>query len=295
MLADTFHSFSQQTMGTFTALMLHLAIGGFFVAAVLSLAALLLPSRVKSGAADITGVASTLALALFFAGRFAEAGTEPLSNMFEVVALSALFLAAAYLVASRLKPMQGVSAFAYPALTVIFIVDYLLAPTFVRPGHHGPEEPLLVAHIVLVILSYGVYFLAAAAAVMYLLQERQIKRHKEARFMKDFPSLESLRKLVNTCIIVGLPLLSVGFVLGFLAFSKEDWASLPANPKVLASLVLWLVLIGIYLGRVTGLLHGRRPFYWVLVGFCFVILSYVGLGLMSVRAQQATHTALEAR
>ena len=290
MLAQTFHTFSSSAMGNAASLALHVAVGGFFVAAVLAVAALLLPNRVKMLTADIAGGLATLALTVFFVARFAEAGTDPLGSMFEVVALSALFLAATYFIASRVKPMPGVGAFAYPALAVIFLVDYLLAPTFVRPGHHGPEEPLLVAHIVLTILSYGVYCLAATAALMYLLQERQLKLHREPRYMRSFPSLESLRKLVNTCVSIGLPLLTIGFALGFTAFARDDWGSIPQNPKILSSLVLWLVLTGILVGKLSGLLHGRRHFYWVLVGFMLVILTYVGLGLLSFGRGQAANS-----
>jgi ABC-type uncharacterized transport system permease subunit len=288
------HNFSF-SMGPTASLALHVAIGGYFIAALLALAALLLPNKVKMSAADIAGAASTLALGVFFGARFFEAGTAPLGGMFEIVALTALFLSVTYLVASRLKPMPGVGAFAYPALAIIFLADFLLAPTFAESGPRGPEEPLLVVHIVLILLSYGVYLLAAAGAIMYLLQERQIKLHKDPRYMRSFPPLESLKNLVNTCVQIGLPLLTLGFGLGFVAFSADDWANVARNPKVLASLVLWLVLVGVYVGRMTGLLHGRRHFYWVLVGFVLVILTYVGLGLLVTRAPAPKTQTAEVR
>lgn len=287
------HSFSASAMGPWASLALHVAIGGYLVAAVLAIAALMLPSKLKMNAADIAGGAATAALAFFFTARFVEAGTQPLGDMFELIALSALFLAITYYVAIAIKRMPGVGAFAFPALAVIFLVDYLFAVRFPPGSRQGPEQPLLVVHIVLIVLSYGVYFLAAAAALMYLLQERQLKLHREPRYMKSFPSLESLNKLVNTCVLIGVPLLTVGFALGFAAFTSEDWANVAHNPKVLSSLVLWLVLVGISVGRWVGFLHGRRHYYWVLVGFVLVLLTYVGLGVFSAaQAERARQVAI---
>jgi ABC-type uncharacterized transport system permease subunit len=290
-MLSTVHSFSSGAMGPVASLALHVAIGGYLVAAILAIGALLLPNKLKMAAADIAGGVSTAALAFFFAARFAEAGTQPLGSMFEVIALSALFLAMAYFVAMTLKRLQGVGAFAFPALAVIFLVDYLFAIRFPPGSQTGPEQPLLVVHIVLIVLSYGVYFMAAVAAAMYLLQERQLKLHREPRWTRNFPSLEALSRLVNTCVQIGLPLLTIGFSLGFAAFTPEDWAGLSRNTKVLSGVVLWIVLVGISAGRFTGYLYGRRHFYWVLVGFFLVLLTFVGLGLYT--AAQAERARLE--
>ncbi|MBP9890615.1 MAG: cytochrome c biogenesis protein CcsA [Planctomycetes bacterium] len=294
MLANV-HSFSSDAMGPLASLALHVAIGGYLLAALLAIGALLLPSKLKMAAADIAGVFSTIALGLFFAARFAEAGTQPLGSMFEVIALSAMFLALAYFAAMSVKRLPGVGAFAFPALAVIFLVDYLFAVRFPPGSQTGPEQPLLVVHIVLIVLSYGVYFMAAVAAAMYLLQERQLKLHREPRWTRNFPSLEALSRLVSTCVQIGLPLLTIGFALGFAAFTPEDWAGLARNSKVLSGLVLWVVLVGISAGRFTGYLYGRRHFYWVLVGFVLVLFTFVGLGLYTAAQAERAKTSPLAR
>lgn len=294
MLANV-HSFSSDAMGPLASLALHVAIGGFLLAALLAIGALLLPSKLKMAAADIAGVFSTIALGLFFAARFAEAGTQPLGSMFEVIALSAMFWALAYFAAMSVKRLPGVGAFAFPALAVIFLVDYLFAVRFPPGSQTGPEQPLLVVHIVLIVLSYGVYFMAAVAAAMYLLQERQLKLHREPRWTRNFPSLEALSRLVSTCVQIGLPLLTIGFALGFAAFTPEDWAGLASNSKVLSGLVLWVVLVGISAGRFTGYLYGRRHFYWVLVGFVLVLFTFVGLGLYTAAQAERAKASPVAR
>jgi ABC-type uncharacterized transport system permease subunit len=285
MLLQTFHEFTSHAMSPVAAVALHAAIGAFIIAAIIALAALLQPTRARMSWADWTGAFATGALVAYFAVRFARTGTEPLQNMFDVVGLSALFLALVYFAATRLKKLESVGAFAYPAIVVIFLVNLLLAGTATQGADAPITSPLLIAHIVLIILAYGVFFMATVAAVMFLLQERMLKKHKDPAFMRSFPSLESLRRLVNACVLIGLPLVTVGFALGFVSFRTEDWAQIYTNPKVLSSLVLWLVLIAVVIGRRFGWLHGRRHFYLVLVGFALVLVTYVGLGLVEARGK----------
>jgi ABC-type uncharacterized transport system permease subunit len=281
MLAQAFHSFSQNAMGPTATVALHASILLFIVAAIIGIAALLQPRRLKMVWADWAGGAGTLALGVYFIARFIEAGTEPLSNLFEVVALSALFLAFAYFVAIRVRKMPALGAFAFPALSIIFLVNLLFAGSTAGSADPTETRPLLVLHVVLVLLSYAAFFMATVAAIMFLLQERALKKHRDPAVIRNFPPLESLRRLVNTCILIGLPLLTLGLALGFVAMSSQGWAEIARNPKIPPSLVLWAVMAGVAGGRWSGLLHGRRHFYLVLVGFLLVLTTYVGLGVWS--------------
>jgi HemX protein len=280
MLLQTFHAFSRNALSPTAAVALHVAIGGFLLAALVAVAALLLPARVKMRWADWVGGVSTVALVAYFVARFVDAGTEPLQNMFEVVALSALFLALIYFVATRVKKLPSLGGFAYPTIAVIFLVNLMFARTATSGVDAPLSSPLLIAHVVLVILAYGAFLMASLAAIMFLLQERMLKKHKDPTVMRNFPSLESLRRLVNACILIGLPVLTVSFALGFASFTASDWDGLARNPKIISALVLWLVMLGIVIGRRAGWLHGRRHFYMVLVGFLLVLVTYVGLGLV---------------
>ncbi|MBZ0135924.1 MAG: cytochrome c biogenesis protein [Planctomycetes bacterium] len=291
MLLQTFHEFSQNTMSPVATIALHASIAGFFVSSIIALGALLQPARVKMAWADITGAFATGALIAYFVVRFTEVGTEPLQNMFEVVALSALLVALAYFVATRLRKLPSFGAFAYPAVTIIFLVDLMLAGTAMGDTEAPISSPLLVMHIVLTILAYGVFFMATVAAVMFLLQERMLKKHKDPAILRSLPPLESLRRLVNSCILIGLPVLTAGFALGFASFEPSDWGGLFSNPKVLTSLVLWLVLLGVVAGKRFGWLHGRRHFYMILVGFLLVLATYIGLGIVQARS----NTSIQAK
>lgn len=274
-------------MGTTASVALHLAILMYLVAAVIAVAALLRAPRARAGIADGMGAVATLSLLVFFAARFVEAGSEPFSSLFEVVTMAALFLAVAYFAATRVKPMPALGAFAFPAICIIFVVNLLFAGDTVGTEGSGRTTPLLVVHVVLTLLSYAVFFMAAVAAMMFLLQERALKRHRDPAIIRGFPPLERLRRVVNACIWISLPMLTVAFALGFAAMDSPGWESIARNPKVVASLVLWIVLLVVAVGSKLGWLHGRKHFHMVLVGFGLVVLTFIGLGIWA-RSQTLT-------
>ena len=290
MLLVGFHNFNVETMGGFSSVTLHVAILGFLIAAVTAVVSVFQPRFMKPGLADRVGLGSAVLLALYFIARFIEAGSEPLENLFEVVLLSALFLALVYFIVIRVKPMAALGAFAFPGLALLLAVDLLIAPGFGSDRIQGSWQSgpgLLVLHVLATVLSFGALFMAAVASLMFLVQERTLKRHKDPKFLRSFPSLEALRKLVNTCVFAGLLLLSLGLALGFMGFTATDWREIGQNPKVATSLLLWFVLALAAVGRLAGVLHGRRHYYLVLVGFLLVIVTYIGLGVRQWRRQKA--------
>lgn len=288
-LAQTFHQFSTGAMGGVAQVALHAAIAAYLIAAVISLVAVFAPGKAKMAWADWTGAAGTISLLLYFAARVHEAGPAPLQNLFEVLALSALCLAVAYFAATRLKPMPLLGAFVFPALATVFLVSFLFVGSALQ---EAPEalRPLIALHVLLTIMAYGVFFMAAVAACLFLMQERALKRRHASRLARNLPPLESLRKLLGQCMWIGLGLLSAGFVLGFGGFPPAQWPGLALTPKVMTALVLWLVLLAIAGARLAGWLHGRKLSYMVLVGFSLVLVTYVGLAL-TVRAQQSARVA----
>jgi ABC-type uncharacterized transport system permease subunit len=278
MLLQTFHDFTRHAMSPLATVLLHAAMTLYLIAAVLSLISLMAPKRLKMRWAEYTGAAGTLSLLAFFIVRVSQAGTDPFSNLFEVVTLSALFLGACHLAVMALKRMPTLAAFTYPALVIVFLVNLAFAATAAEGADSDPTSAPVVLHVVLTVLSYALFFMAAVSAVMYLMQEKALKLHKNPRYIRNFPPLEALKRQMQTCLHVGLPMLTVGFVLGFL-FGSNDWSNHAHNMKIGVSVLLWLVMLGVVVGSRVGVLHGRRQLLMVLVGFVLVVVSYVFMGI----------------
>jgi ABC-type uncharacterized transport system permease subunit len=293
MLADAFHQFSTGAVGGLAMVALHAAIAAFLVAALASLAALFAPARVRMRWADALGLAAAGLLLVYFIARFAEAGIAPLQNLFEVIALSALCVACAYFVAIRAKNFAGLGGFVFPAVAGTLLVSFPVAGS-VDAGASGAGT-LTVLHIVFTVLANGAFVMAALSAAMFLIQERALRRHQSPKFVRHFPPLESLRGLLNQCVWIGLPLLTLGLALGFASTAPGTWGGLVKEPKVFSALVVWVVFAAAAGGRAMGWLHGRRHSYLVLTGFVLVVLTYAALGLFVRDSGTMQHNAASSR
>jgi len=117
------------------------------------------------------------------------------------------------------------------------------------------------------------------SAIMYLLQERQLKARRPGTFYYRMPSLETLDRLTLMTLTAAFPFLTVGLALGFVRAGRAWGRDLVGDPLALFSLVMWLVYAATLSGRVIGHWHGRRAAYFSIAGFC-VLLATLGVGVL---------------
>lgn len=293
MLAQTFHNFTSGDFSAFASVALHTAMAGYALAGIIAIAAMLMPGKINAAWADRIGLVATGSLLAFFISRFIEGGTAPIQNLFGIISLTALFIAVVYFLIQRSNKMPALASFAFPAIALLFLATMAVGGSATKESSEQISNPLLVIHIVTIALSFGMFFLATVAAVMFLILENSLKKHKDPDYLRSFPSLEALRMLVNKSVLCGLPLLTLGLILGFLVLPSLGWASIQHNPKIVTSLTLWLILVLVTAARKAGWLHGRRHYYLVLIGFLFLLFTYVGLGVWGHRKAELENTARE--
>src|SRR5439155_17157405 len=115
----------------------------------------------------------------------------------------------------RIAPL---SVFAFP---LIFFMTFV-ANLFYDPSSSIPpvlRSNWIYIHTPLVFLGYAALFIAFAAAVMYLIQERELKSKHLTRFHHRLRSLDVCDGLAYMSFAIGFALLPPVFLSGFL------WAS----------------------------------------------------------------------
>ena len=136
-----------------------------------------------------------------------------------------------------------------------------------------------LVHVGLVLVGLAALVLNFGTALMYVLQERQLKAKRPGAFYYGLPSLETLDHVTFVTLTVGFPFLTVGLLLGF-ARAGRAWASLLAtDPLALFSVVMWLVYATTLCGRAVGRWRGRRAAYFAIVGFCILLVT-LGAGAL---------------
>jgi cytochrome c-type biogenesis protein CcsB len=139
----------------------------------------------------------------------------------------------------------------------------------------------LLVHISSIFLGYTALFLTFVAALMYLIQEHELKSKQPRGFYYRLPSLEICDELYYRSLVVGLPLLSLGILTGFVWASRTWKGPWELDPKILASLVTWLIYLVLFSTRVSGGWRGRRAAYLAIFGFAAILVTFMGISLLS--------------
>jgi ABC-type uncharacterized transport system permease subunit len=132
----------------------------------------------------------------------------------------------------------------------------------------------LVAHVGLVLVAFAGFTLAAALSALYLWQERRLKRRAATILRLPAPPLAALDRLAERTILVALPALTLGIVVGAVRLAST---SAGVDALVVATLVTWTVYGAYVLLRRGAGWQGRRAAYIALVGFALVIVVRLAL------------------
>jgi ABC-type uncharacterized transport system permease subunit len=128
-------------------------------------------------------------------------------------------------------------------------------------------DVFLALHVGLVLAAFAGFTIAAALALLYVWQERRLKRRAPGVLRLRAPSLEALDSLTGRMIAVALPALTVGIGIGF-ARLGADGGGVDATMAV--TLVTWVVYGAFLALRYEAGWRGRRTAYLALAGFALV-------------------------
>lgn len=129
-------------------------------------------------------------------------------------------------------------------------------------------------HIVLALLGYAALTLTFCAAIMYLIQERQLKSKRPGTWYHHLPSLTLLDELNARALLLGFPLLTQGIITGsvwakYVHGSYFNW-SLTSLPLLLA----WLIYAALLAGRRVLGWQGIKAARATIGGFVIILASY---------------------
>lgn len=184
-----------------------------------------------------------------------------------------------YLALSRWHRVDAVGAFVTPlALTTLF------AARFVGLKHRGIEPSsrmkgvILPIHVTMNMLGIALFALAFAAAALYLVQERLIKRKRVDGLFQRLPPLEALDRAEHRFLLIGFPLLTMGIITGTLWAGGVELGQPQDLLRAAFGYVTWLVFGAVLLLRAAAGWRGRRAAYGTIAGFfcsVVVLLFYV--------------------
>ena len=206
----------------------------------------------------------------------------PVTNLYEATTFAMWAIVALYLVLGLWARLRFLGAFASPGLFAIGV--FALMPGLDTPHGMRADMPVVWTslHAALLSLAYGAFGLSSVAALMYLTQERDLKYHKLKAIFSLMPPIQRLESAVERLLLAGFILLTIGLALGVVDLAHvKNPDSYRWDPKIVWSIVVWLLYLGLVVVRWLFAPGGRRFALSAIGSFVFVMLTFWGTNVLS--------------
>jgi len=207
-------------------------------------------------------------------------GRFPVIDLKESLCFFSWSMAGMYLAVRTMRAAGPLGTFVLPVTAGFFIASALLKGSTFSPDDRFATV-LFPLHILLAFAGYAAFTLAFGSGVMYLMQEHGLKSRRPGRVLERLPSLSELDGLIYLSLGIGFPLLTLGIVIGAAWLHNLKGVFIEQDPKVVASMVTWLLYAVILHARLLSGWRGRKLAAMSVLGFALVLFTFLGAGLAS--------------
>jgi ABC-type uncharacterized transport system permease subunit len=218
--------------------------------------------------------------AVYISVYTAEYHHDLVATVFELFSLIAFTLLAVYVFA-ELRTSQETSGTGFFVTAVCFLLQLVSSLTI--GSSQAPEtaailrDPIFNLHVTTSVFGYAALMLAAIYGGLYLLLFRAIRQNQYGAIFEHVPSLERLERYGLRATTFGFIFLTLSIALGAILYTRIPLTVSPAqflvDPKVLTTLLVWLVFGATLLVRRVMHVEGRRLVLFWMSGFALTILS----------------------
>jgi ABC-type uncharacterized transport system permease subunit len=128
-------------------------------------------------------------------------------------------------------------------------------------------------HASMAITGYTALSLGAIYALMYIIQNNNLKKRRLGKMFSQLPALTYMEKMSLRSVVTGIIALGVGLLLGHyqaLVMIGEFW---PKDVKVIISDAVWLIYLAGYILTSVKKWRGEKLAYLSLYGFIILIIG----------------------
>jgi len=192
-------------------------------------------------------------------------------SAYAVPAMVALAIAVGHLAVMTRYSARGIGAIAAPLCALLMAL--FVSEQGVTRGAADAMTPVLAVHVGLAVLGLASFALAASVAVLYLVQERQLRQRSFGRLFQRLPSLDALDGANFHLVSVGFILYTVAVVLGVVAVLRSGHLVLDARLSM--AIVSWALFAIVIHTRVTSGWRGRQAAWMSIIGCAASLLILV--------------------
>jgi ABC-type uncharacterized transport system permease subunit len=192
-------------------------------------------------------------------------------GFFNAMSLIAWLMALLLLLAAFTNPVESLGVFLLPMTGIAVCLELIF------PGQHtliASEALELKLHILMSILAYSLFGLAAIHALLLAVQDNHLRNKRPGGFIRALPPLQTMENLLFQMIALGLGMLTLSLVTGSLYLDNMFEQRLAH--KTILSMTAWVVFATLLWGRWKFGWRGKKAIRWTLSGFFVLMLAYMG-------------------
>ena len=224
--------------------------------------------------------AGVAAHAIALARFTAEYGQLPLNGLAPSLSTVALIIGIGLVATLGLGEGRRVGIVLVP---VVILLETFAVSLGIEPGPEllNFEGPWFAFHVTLAFAGLGGLAVAFASGLLYLVQLHELNTKRMGRLFQFTPPLATLDRLGRTGLVAGFITFTLALVLGWLWTISFRQSFDQSNPKVLWAILCWFIFVAALGVRVGDGVKERRSALASVVGFSLIVVSYLGLRLVS--------------
>jgi HemX protein len=174
----------------------------------------------------------------------------PVTNQFEVLVFVAWAMALLYFLIGTSYRWSLLGMFTAP-LAFLLQVMALLSPD-PAAGNLGRAEFWNELHKTVSLLGYGAFALSSVAAVMFLVQDRQLRKQRLQAWFHHLPPIHFLQQVMRRLNLFGLVCLTLGII------SAWKMNTVQAGHSLVAVYIIWGLYAALIIYEYTRGMSARR-------------------------------------
>jgi ABC-type transport system involved in cytochrome c biogenesis permease subunit len=215
----------------------------------------------------VTGwVLHTLGLVL----RAIDLGGPPVGGLHGALSMIVWAAVLFLLWGERRYALRALPAFVLVPVSLLSLVAAAAPEGAVFAGSGAPGG---AEHALFIVLGLGALAGNFAGGLMYILQERALKRGRIVGLSRRLPALDALDRFSFHALVAGFPFLTLGLALGTIAAARAfgpGWLWQPTPVVAVATWAIYAIILSLRAGAGWG---GRRGAYLAVLGFAGMVTT----------------------
>lgn len=199
--------------------------------------------------------------------------TMPLSSIHDAASFLALSILIVYMIIelSLNNRASGLFILSFAFILEVVSTFYL---TWEKETSELLTNPYFAVHASMSVMGYTALSLSAIYALMYVIQNRNLKKKKTGLLYTQLPALTYLEKMSIRSVVIGIILLGLGIMHGHIQSNRVFGTYFPMDVKVILSDAIWAFYFFGYV--VSRIMKWRGKWMANLALSGFVVLLIIG-------------------